>query len=82
MSPEPGDGIPCTFEGCGMTFHAEIVSDPGPHNSPPGNTGWMQSHEDFNDEVPDHDHRIATDQARTIVASCAGYYPSEDRIAT
>jgi hypothetical protein len=30
----------CEVEGCQMRFDPTLVADPGPHNNPPGLTGW------------------------------------------
>ncbi len=74
FGPDP-KGIPCTSAGCAAVFHAETVSDPGPHNNPPGVTGW-QWHTADDDDLGVHDHRIDAERARQIFASAAGYWPS------
>lgn len=49
----------CTYEGCDAYFVASSVRAPGPHNDPPGTTGWrFEGWAD--DDLPAHDHTLET----------------------
>lgn len=53
------DGSPCAYPGCLARYAEELQRQPGPHNDPPGHTGWywvpdVDGPED--EELPAHEH--------------------------